>query len=379
LVIIASKKPLKIDYGLWLERLQDEKVRSYLREVHLDHPHAMLSHFMLDAQSTREYFGDVPLNSDNRPYVEFGREIGVQHRATIFNDLMSYRTSILPLLTNLPADRDSRLKLYDDLARYYYAMKYAIPGRYFLSVTYDRSKAEPLIEKAMMAWPDNEAFAHMLGKCSHVIESDRAQPFHKWWAKGWLNERAGKWPAAIAAYRQAVAENPTFPKAFKSLAFACERSGRYSEAIQAMRQLLELEDKPEYPRFYLALLIRRALDRRDEELISVSFEGKEMQFNRKDLKTYLFLAKAYNEVGLPGRAEEILGLAAELNPKSGKVYEVMGYNSLDLGHFRDAERHFKQALKLDPKLKHAAAQLYILNQYIGKLIHPEHIQSDTVN
>ena len=104
-----------------------------------------------------------------------------------------------------------------------------------------------------------------------------------------------------------------------------------------------------------------------------------MQFNRKDLKTYLFLAKAYNEVGLPGRAEEILRLAAKFNPKSGMVYEVMGYNSLDLGHFRDAERHFEQALRLDPKLKDAAAQLDILNQYIGKLIHPEHIQNDTVN
>ncbi|MFC1525220.1 fused MFS/spermidine synthase [Candidatus Latescibacterota bacterium] len=368
LVVIGSKTPLRIDYALWSERLASRKAGAHLREVHLEDPLGILSHFMLDARAMEEYCSGVPLNSDDRPYVEFGRGISASPKASIFNELMGKRRSVLPLLDNLPHDLAARSQLYEEVVRSYHAMAYALPGRYFLSVTRDGTRGRPLMERALTVWPESEGIAHALGKCWHVIESERAAPFQKSWAQGWQYERAGQWPEAVQAYRQSVDENPRFAKAYQSLALACERAGMYPEAVEAVQQLVGLDPRDEYERWLVALEIQMDLQAGVEPQVTMALDGPAAGLGRASVPTALFIARAYNAVGGALRAAEILRAASALNPGSAELFEAMGLNALDLGRFIEGGRYLEEALRLDPGREPAATELERARAYVARQI-----------
>jgi len=366
LVVIGSKTPLRIDYALWQERLARAETKAHLREVHLERPLDMLSHFMLDAGALEEYCAAVPLNSDDRPYVEFGRGISASPKASIFNELMASRSSVLPLLDNLPPDAKVRSQLTGDVLRSYHAMAYAMPGRYFLSVTRDRARGRPLLEKALTAWPESDGIAHALGKCRHVIESERAPPFQKSWARGWQHERAGQWQKAAQAYRQSVAENARFAPAYRSLALACERQGRYPEAVEAARRLVVLDPRAEYRQWLVALEVQMGLHGGGPSEVTKTINGLPTVFGREEISTALFLAQAYNAVGGASRAAQILRAAIALHPRSPDLLEAMGLNALDLGRIAEAGQHLEEALQIEPGRRSAVTQLRRVRAYMAR-------------
>ena len=367
MVVVGSKKPIKIDHRQWLERLRGDAVRRHLAQVHLDHPHAMLSHFVLGPESLREYIGEVPLNSDDRPYVEFGREATYHDKTQIFNELMDRRESVLPWLASTPAASDAGSALADDATRYYHAMEHGIIGRYYLSVALDRARAEPYIQRAMVMWPDNEGLAHLLGKCSHIATSSRAAAFQRHWAAGWRHEQDGRPRESLEAYGRSIAANPEFPQAHKSLARVADQLGQYELAIAAVGRLRALQDRREYAQWQLALTIQREFANGNEQTVSMPVDGNTVRFARGDFRTDVFLAKAYNQMGLIDRAEDVLSSSAARNPAIALVHVIRGENLLDGGRFGEAVRHFEHALRVDPGQKQAVEQLEQVRKRLGRI------------
>lgn len=371
MVLIGGPQPLRVNYALWQERIREPPVRSHLAEVHLEHPHALLSHFMLDAAALHTFVGNAPLNSDDRPRVEFGHGIAATSKADIFNALMRRRTSILSLLTDLPPDKSARQELYDDVARYHYAMQHALPGRFFLSVTHDRERATQLLRKALVIWPENRAFAHMLGRSERIARSPRTPEFQRKRAEGWLHERRERWDLAMQAYRQAAAAAPRSPGVYRSLAAAGARSGDLATAVEALTQLRQIDDRPEYARWQMALEAQQQLVAGAGDTARVRLGRRELSLARGELKTELFIARAHNEVGLPRLAAAILDSAARRHQESPRLYEAIGINYVSMGRFRQAERAFARVLELDPGRQQARAQLDMLYRNVGAQIHPD--------
>ncbi|MBT7863067.1 MAG: fused MFS/spermidine synthase [Gemmatimonadetes bacterium] len=357
LVMVGSKRPLRIDYELWLDRHTRDSVKGHLAQVHLDHPQAILSHFLLDTSALRDYSRDVPVNSDDHGHVEFSREASSPAtKAEILSELLELRQSILPLLTNLPQGV-SRSSLFDESVSHFLASGQSILGRFHLSIAQDRAAAEPYLERSMILWPESDATAHLLGKCSHVAVSPRASEFQRAWARGWIHERDGHLPEAMAAYRDAVRSNPAFAAAHRSTAVLAERLGNYEEAITAISDLRKLKDSRSYARWQMAIMLQREFARRPGESVTVPIDGNELRFTPDDVRTDIFLARAYNEVGLVGRAAEILKGAALRHPDSATIAVIMGENSLDGGRIREAAQSFHAALELEPNQEQAKRQL----------------------
>jgi spermidine synthase len=374
MVLIASPRPLSIDYARWQERLQASPVQAHLAEVHLDQPYAILSHLLLDAQGLRAFCADAPPNSDDRPRVEFGHGISATSKAEIFNELLRRRTSVLPLLTHLPAAPEARAALHDDLARCFVAMQSILPARFFLSVTHDRARAHPLLERAQVLWPENRAIAYLLGQGELVAADERAAGFQRHWARGWVHESAGEWAAAVAEYRRAMEANPGFAEAYRSLALALARQGRLAEASQVLGRLVQLDPRPAYARWQVALRLQLGLAESDQDSVAVSYAGGSTGFRRHDPQTELYLASAYAEVGLPDLAAEILRRAAQRYPPSADLHEAMGRLAEQQGRFRKAEVHFDQALVLDPLRRRVIDQLQQLRKSVGPLIRPKGLE-----
>jgi spermidine synthase len=101
-LIIGSKEGLTIDYSHLAQRLQDENIKEDLQQFGLSDPIAFLGSFIMGKEAIAEFTLGVPINTDNRPFVQFAerrKEAGTYDR--ILAELSLFRESVLPLLTNM--------------------------------------------------------------------------------------------------------------------------------------------------------------------------------------------------------------------------------------------------------------------------------------
>jgi spermidine synthase len=75
-ILIGTLAPRVLDYARLVDRLERPEVHADLAESNLDDPDEILSLLVLDASGVAALAGDGPLNTDDRPRVEFGISFG---------------------------------------------------------------------------------------------------------------------------------------------------------------------------------------------------------------------------------------------------------------------------------------------------------------
>jgi spermidine synthase len=127
ILIIGTRKPLKIDYSLMKEKLKEKTVKEDLAELFLDDVDKLLSCFLCDQTTLDKYLEGTKINSENRPYLEFeSPKYGYGDKPLLDNldNLVELETSILPYLKNIP----DRVKFEKTMKRYSKALPYIIKG-----------------------------------------------------------------------------------------------------------------------------------------------------------------------------------------------------------------------------------------------------------
>jgi spermidine synthase len=71
MLLVGTPSPLQIDYRLMCEKLKEPTVAADLRELLLDDPAKILSCYMTDARALAADLNGGPVNTENRPYLEF--------------------------------------------------------------------------------------------------------------------------------------------------------------------------------------------------------------------------------------------------------------------------------------------------------------------
>ncbi|MCB9677752.1 MAG: fused MFS/spermidine synthase, partial [Alphaproteobacteria bacterium] len=69
-ILIGSHQPLRIDYAALAERMREPDVARDLHEVGIDSPEDLLATFVGADDDLRAYVGDVPVVTDDHPFVE---------------------------------------------------------------------------------------------------------------------------------------------------------------------------------------------------------------------------------------------------------------------------------------------------------------------
>ena len=70
-LLIGSMRPLSIDIDVWRRCVNHPAVRNDLAELRLDDAYTLLDFMLMSEDDIREYAGDAPLHTDNRPRLEF--------------------------------------------------------------------------------------------------------------------------------------------------------------------------------------------------------------------------------------------------------------------------------------------------------------------
>jgi TolB-like protein/tetratricopeptide (TPR) repeat protein len=236
-------------------------------------------------------------------------------------------------------------------------------GYHLWSGNYDRSASDA----RMVEWEIARAVTNVLGTAmvrGQQRELERAFPklvspapgAYQDYLKGlyfWNKLSADSLNTAVQYFQQAIAEDPSFARAYAALAdcyvmmpqVAIQPApGAIAKIRSAALRALELDSSLGEPHFDLAVSAEHEFDWATAE---VEFK-KGLKLSPANAVGHLWYAKY---LAVMGRKDEVLAerrIAAELDPVSPyAVQAVAGYLSV-VGRYDEAIEQFRSALKLDP-------------------------------
>jgi spermidine synthase len=127
-LLIGSMRPLSIDIDVWRRCVNHPAVRNDLAELRLDDAYTLLDFMLMSEDDIREYAGDAPLHTDNRPRLEFSALKSGNDAATWKQNLAGiavYKKSGMSALREL----DTALALDPGLAEAYSTRAIACAGK----------------------------------------------------------------------------------------------------------------------------------------------------------------------------------------------------------------------------------------------------------
>jgi spermidine synthase len=219
--LIGSMKPLKINFDDWQKRIVQEEVAADLRDSNLEDPLVFVTRYMFGDEELHDYLANSPLNTDDKPLVEFARESTREEKA-IVEELVSLKEDVLSLLEERPLSEQVRNKLnaYDQGSRW------MMRGQIETWYPTGPFESEIAQRKALFFCPDNQDVRHNL----HFSEQNR-------------NE-----------FRKALEEKPNDPTALFHLGRIAVEKGDFEKAEEYLLHSLAIREGMPEASFQLGLL-----------------------------------------------------------------------------------------------------------------------------
>ena len=147
IILVGTKEPLRIDYQALARKLARPEVREELALLDVRGPIDLLGWFIMDAETLASYTGDIGLNTDNHPYLEFTPAMAYfvsdYYRIRTLVDLLELREPVLPLLTNLGDTEEEAEAVEERIRRRFNAIHHSLTGDIQLLLgNQDRAMAE---------------------------------------------------------------------------------------------------------------------------------------------------------------------------------------------------------------------------------------------
>ena len=209
ILLIGTPKPLKIDYELMKKKLKEADVQRDLRELYLNDADKILSCFLCDQNSLKDYLAGNKINSENHPYLEFeSPKYGYSDQPMIdnLNTLLKHRTSIIPYVFNIP----DRTIFGERMNRYAEAVPHIIAGHALYRQLLNLKACRKYLEAVRLA-PEDRATLKLLD---------------------------------FDELKLRIAAHPSEPWAYRELGSVYFEQGRYSEAVTALSNLLKNASSP---------------------------------------------------------------------------------------------------------------------------------------
>jgi Flp pilus assembly protein TadD len=158
---------------------------------------------------------------------------------------------------------------------------------------------------------------------------------------------------SVVYYREAIAADPSYAKAYNDLGIALRETRRYEEAARAFAAAVEKDPRNPYARNNLGLLLDAAGRTREAEALFE--EAVRLQPNIPEAHNNLGMARA--KLGDFAGAEEHFRRALELNPRSARALTNLGLLAHYRGRTAEARRLWERALEADPGFQDARRAL----------------------
>ena len=336
LLVGINDEEAGVDFARLAGAFQNERLSADLASIHIEEPYTLISSLLLDGEGTAELCADAPLNTDDRPLLEFGiarRGVSKYYLASNLLEILAYRADPMELLTNIEAtglSRDEvaagmevRMAISDAIIRGHIHNAKGESGRsreYYASVLAEY----PGNEIAIRSINDLEDALSMLETAARVGE-DRYLGEYK---LGFRLVAEGRYEEALEHLEAARDLRPDVVDPYVTIGECYYRWGRYEEAVE-----------------YLS----RARDMAPGEG-GISFR----------------LGMAYEAARMPAEALEAYLDAVDKMPDYYEVRNNLGNLYLSQGDLRKAREQFEAANEISQGKPHAVYNLGLTYAREGK-------------
>ena len=145
--------------------------------------------------------------------------------------------------------------------------------------------------------------------------AEATRPAQELQAEGFRLAQQGTWDAAIVKYQEAIRVSPDYGLAYTNLGFALNRTGHYTEAIEALSKASELTDVEAHLSRIFDLRGFSKMNLRNYEDAIADF-SRALSYISNNARTYLHRAQAYAEVREYSRALQDVNKALRVDPEN---------------------------------------------------------------
>ena len=247
-VLIGTDSRLNIDFKLFTEKLNSQKVKSDLEGVFMNDPYLLLSRCIMSEDMLDAYVKGSKAHDDNYPYAEFERT--VSPRSSIVVPDFEFMDDITSYITN----KGSNAKEVDS----------------FNAALSKWLKTRQIIIQTDVDFWSERNHELWLKKCDEVLSINPGDKLTKYWmeyfkynlennyisaAEDFL--MSGNDTRAMSKYEKLLQLNPGSVKALKGICSVYIKREMYEEALNICSRILRLDDNSALAHYFLGVIYSR--------------------------------------------------------------------------------------------------------------------------
>ena len=243
-LLVGSMEPLKIDLNLFLERFYKYAEKD-LEIVNLNDPVLFLSTYKMDQDGFSNWFGNVPINTVDKPILEFSPRLAVPNmdKAKCYELVLNNSSSVISHLFSADTIDSGYKDFIEKLKSCERANQHFMRGL----IMRERGEGEFIdeFENALALWPNHPGVLFILNEVNKLESIDISSlggysfvDLINIGEKFLRNKLYGK---AIMVFGKAINVRPNSALAHYNLASAYLGMGKLNEALREMNKAVELQ------------------------------------------------------------------------------------------------------------------------------------------
>jgi len=325
-----------IDFARMAGAFEKEKIAGDLAEISIHDPYALISSLLLDGEGVAALCSDAPLNTDDRPILEFGiarRGVSRRHLASNLEEILALRADPMATLTNIEATGIGRGEVAAGIGEHMAISDDIIRGHIHNAMG-EAGHAKEFYEKVLARHPENEIAMRSLTELEEALGALEA--------------------AALAGGESYLAEY--------KLGFRLVSEGRYEEALVHLKAASELRSDMVDPYVTMGECYLRW--GKFAEAIENLSRARDMEPGEGGIS--FRLGMAYEAAKMPAEALEAYEDALDKIPDSYEVRNNLGNLYLSQGDLARARKQFEEAQKISQGKPHAVYNMGLTYAREGK-------------
>ena len=240
LLVGSTNQDFKIDITVLSERFTDPIIRENLKDVGIEDIYGVLSSYVIGPETIAEYVGDVPLNTDNKPILEFSTPKTPDSPAVWRQKLIRFtqlRERVDPYLIAgmSPPDED----FYSSLGDHYTATGHMIDG-WIKDLEGNKEAAARSFKQALTLDPANQAASRYIRQFYEPMLNPYPISAGEWINNAKIYYQIEAYQQSIESFEKALEKDPQSAVAYFGLGQNYEALADTLNAVEMYEKSLEL-------------------------------------------------------------------------------------------------------------------------------------------
>ncbi|KPJ66090.1 MAG: hypothetical protein AMJ43_09160 [Coxiella sp. DG_40] len=340
-ILLGTPGELRIDFESLKQRFQDEKTNRDLAEVDLDNPFAFLAQYVSSEDSLTKYAGQVPLNTDDRPYVEFSKVADRRPNWFTVQSIFKMKKNISDILINVGKTDEEAAQIKEQLNQYDLSTGHTLRATLYSFYALDTESVDETY-RALRVNPEDK-YAKFTQAVLQSRFVDKANSF----------KAAGNLTEAVRRYKQALEIDPHWAEVRVQLGVAYYEMGMHDEAITTIKRAIKTS--PDFIGAYINLGTAYINNRMYDDAISTL--QKAVGIDPNNTASHYNLGVAYTQKGMFDEAISEFEKTITLVPDSIEARSQLAMLYAQRGRYKEAKLQLKEILQLDPDFQPATFAL----------------------